>query len=148
MAFRIFISQSLMASVANGVKQRKARWWVSDVRLALPLSWLLMQAGPRRQRQPERWCWVLGQAPPSQTHTSETWSLEMLSQGEVTWSPERRTGTEALLGLPLPSLLKILSQNGVLPCGALCVLPCGALFWVEFPKQKEYCQLPRAVSAL
>lgn len=103
-------------------------------------SWLLMEAGPRRQRQPEHWCWVLGQAPPSQAHCSESWPPEMLSQGEVTWSPERRSGTEALLDLPLPNLLKILYQNRVLRCGAS--------FWVEFQKQKEYLRLQRAVSAL
>lgn len=35
------------------------------------------------------------------------------------WSPERMTGEEALFGLLLPNLLKILYQNRVLGCGGL-----------------------------
>lgn len=47
-AFRIFLSQSLIASVANGVKQRKTPWWV---RMSDSLYLLAANGGPAQEAE-------------------------------------------------------------------------------------------------
>lgn len=119
MRFRIFISQ-YNRSVANGVKQRKSRGWVSNAEL--PQVFAANGGWVSREAEAARTLAVGPCASPTILDTLlQQLATEMLSQREAHMVP-REDDKEGRLtkrprGLPLPNLLKILYQNRVLGCG-------------------------------